>query len=436
MVKIVDLEYTSLLHSFGILLLIVLVLVLIYYVCRFFDQGVDELPTFLQPNEKNPLVNQIKGEFDYGIDYIIASKIPDPHLDEYDKERDEEDEHTSSPKEASSPAEEAPTMSPSGTPEKEQASIMSPSVTPEKEEAPIPDTSSCPTLLMKKDGKLMLYHENKPEIKGKNPIFFDTLDDYTYYAQVQRKQTGIPCPILYLKEDDNQTYKIEEPEPIVEEEKTEEEEKPQRGSLDHLDLSNINTISDYFQQRQPVKMVQQARVPVRPITPYRPCPLVQYPLAPPANLALRNVPQMPLQKKPQQPMVPYIDANRDLNPRGYYGFDPSDQYIGKYTVLDKIHDSTKNMYPSGLSANAMDSNWGGAVFTTSKIKEGDYALDNVIMESPETIQKQEELINQQQQLTGPKTADAMDPNWGGTIYSQQQVASGQYAGDDVFMTPA
>ena len=183
-------------------------------------------------------------------------------------------------------------------------------------------------------------------------------------------------------------------------------------------------------------MVQQARVPVRPITPYRPCPLVQYPLAPPANLALRNVPQIPLQKKPQQPMVPYVDANRDLNPRGHYGFDPSDQYIGKYTVLDKIHDSTKNKYPSGLSSNAMDSNWGGAVFTTSKIKEGDYALDKVIMESPETIQKEEELKNQQQQLTGPKTADAMDANWGGKKYSEQQVASGQYAEDDVFMRTA
>ena len=405
MVKIVDLEYTSLLHSFGILLLIVCVLALIYYVCRFFDKGVDELPTFLQPNERNPLIHQLQGEFDYGVDYIIASKIPDPHLDEYDAEHDKEDEHLdiSSPKEASSPTDEE--------------HHLSPSAAPEKEEEPIPDTSSCPTLLMKKDGKIMLYHENKPEITGKNPIFFDTLDDYTYYAQVQRKQTGIPCPILYLKEDDNKTYKIEEPKPIVEEEKTKEEEEPQRGSLDHLDLSNINTISDYFQQRQPVKMVQQSRVPVRPITPYRPCPLVQYPLAPPANLALRNVPQMPLQKKPQQPMVPYIDANRDLNPTGHYGFDPSDQYVGKYTVLDKIHDSTKNKYPSGLSANAMDSNWGGAVFTTSKIKEGDYALDNVIMESPETIQKQEELKNQQQQLTGPKTADAMDENWAGKKYS-------------------
>jgi hypothetical protein len=34
------------------------------------------------------------------------------------------------------------------------------------------------------------------------------------------------------------------------------------------------------------------------------------------------------------------------------------------------------------------------------------------------------------------TADAMDQNWGGTQYSRQQVAEGQYQGDDVFMRPA
>ena len=85
----------------------------------------------------------------------------------------------------------------------------------------------------------------------------------------------------------------------------------------------------------------------------------------------------------QQDMVPYTDANRKQPyNQGTYGFDPSSQYTGKYTILDKIHDSTKTQNPDGISDNAMDSNWGGVVFTVDQIKDGKYS-DNVV--EPPTV---------------------------------------------------
>jgi hypothetical protein len=258
-----------------------------------------------------------------------------------------------------------------------------------------------------------------PNEEGKNPIYFDSLDDYVYYAQVQRTQTGLKCPILYL---DKETTSPQEETPT---------QKSQVSvGLGKLDLSNIDTISNYFKQQQPQKQTIQ---PVAYL-PYRPCRPYNYPLPPAANMALQKVPTMPRKIPDHPPMVPYVDANRQLNPSGTYGFDPSSQYTGKYTILDQIHDSTETQYPSGLSANAMDPNWGGAVFTNEKLNEGQYVGDEVTQEAT-----QQSAISQGVSATpghGAMTADAMDQNWGGTQYSRQQVAEGQYQGDDVFMRPA
>ena len=84
--------------------------------------------------------------------------------------------------------------------------------------------------------------------------------------------------------------------------------------------------------------------------------------------------QLEIQK--QQPLVPYEDANRDNPPynQGFYGFDPTSQYVGKYTVIDEIHNSTKYKNKDGLSSNPMDPNWGGAVFTAEKVADGELNL--------------------------------------------------------------
>ena len=41
------------------------------------------------------------------------------------------------------------------------------------------DEEMCPTLLIKRGNKVMLFNKNMPETPGENPIFFDNLDQYT-----------------------------------------------------------------------------------------------------------------------------------------------------------------------------------------------------------------------------------------------------------------
>ena len=65
------------------------------------------------------------------------------------------------------------------------------------------------------------------------------------------------------------------------------------------------------------------------------------------------------------------DASRS-NPKfnkGYSGFDPYGQDVGKYTSLDKIHDSTKQ---APVSDNPMDTNWGGVIHSQQMVDSGKY----------------------------------------------------------------
>lgn len=72
-------------------------------------------------------------------------------------------------------------------------------------------------------------------------------------------------------------------------------------------------------------------------------------------------------------IVNVSDANRmnyPYNKDNYPGFDPEGQYVGVYTNLDAIHDSTKNTVTSD---NPMDPNWGGIEYTRNAIESGKYA---------------------------------------------------------------
>jgi hypothetical protein len=79
------------------------------------------------------------------------------------------------------------------------------------------------------------------------------------------------------------------------------------------------------------------------------------------------------QNKPQQ----VIDATRDnppYNVGNYASFDPYGMDVGRYTVLDKIHDSTMS---TGMSDNPYDPNWGGVMFTEQAISSGKYDDNNI-----------------------------------------------------------
>jgi hypothetical protein len=82
-----------------------------------------------------------------------------------------------------------------------------------------------------------------------------------------------------------------------------------------------------------------------------------------------DIPMLYSSKNP----APYIDASTEsskYNKNMYYGFDPFNQYEGVYTVIDKIHDSTRVDGP--VSENPMDPNWGGVVLTQNAVDSGKY----------------------------------------------------------------
>lgn len=77
-------------------------------------------------------------------------------------------------------------------------------------------------------------------------------------------------------------------------------------------------------------------------------------------------------------------ANPPYNMNNYPGFDAQNQYIGVYTNLDKIHDSTQM---NNISDNPMDPNWAGTTYTQQMIDSGKYEENNIttpILFTPKT----------------------------------------------------
>ena len=75
----------------------------------------------------------------------------------------------------------------------------------------------------------------------------------------------------------------------------------------------------------------------------------------------------------QHPVTEIVDANRlntPYNKDNYPGFDPQGQYIGIYTNIDQMHDSTEQ---EKISDNPMDANWGGIQYTNQTVEGGKYA---------------------------------------------------------------
>lgn len=175
---------------------------------------------------------------------------------------------------------------------------------------------NCPNLLVQKGNVLMLYNTNKP-VDDTNPIPFFNLDEYIYYLEIQRKK-GVNCPVLFLQQENN---------------------------VQGEDVYRI-----------------------------RPSPFdLQGGLQPVTNFNYNN---NPYASNPSNP-VQVKDASREnppYNANNYPGFDPTEQYAGVYTNLDKIHDSTNKQ---GISDNPMDETWGGTEYTQQMVDSGKY-LENSI----------------------------------------------------------
>lgn len=168
----------------------------------------------------------------------------------------------------------------------------------------------CPNLLIKKDNGLMLYNTKEPVEDGKNPIPFFSLDDYINYLEIQRKK-GIVCPVLFLQEENNA-------------------------------------------QGQNVFVM-------------RPSPFY----------VEGGLPSLPIEQHDNLVPIPVLDASKEnppFNQNMYPGFDPNGLYVGRFTDIDVVHNSTSQQK---CSDNPIDTNWCGVQYTQSMIDAGKYKENEV-----------------------------------------------------------
>ena len=184
----------------------------------------------------------------------------------------------------------------------------------------------CPNILIQKGSAFLLYNSKLAKVPGVNPLRFNNLDDYVEFMEWQRSQ-GIRCPVLYLQE----AYDAQG-NPVL------------KGRPSPTNLQG--GLPDYI-----IQGGLSNGVPVAPVT-------------------------NPTGTVPAVPTTKLTDAGRDdppYNRNSYPGFDGGNQDVGSTTPLDKIfHDSG-----SKVSANPMDTNWGGREYTQSLVDTGYYQDDQV-----------------------------------------------------------
>ena len=175
--------------------------------------------------------------------------------------------------------------------------------------------ASCPDILIRKGGSLLLYNSKDPNAEV---IPFYNIDEYINYLEIQRR-AGKHCPVLFLQ------Y-----------------ESTAQGT-------------DVYRMR-PSPFDLQGGVPPNID------PTLFQPSFDPAHI--RSIDGKP---------VEILDANRDngYNQNMYAGFDPYGLHVGQRTELDVVHESTSAGQVE--SENPMDHNWGGVQLTENAVRSGKYA---------------------------------------------------------------
>ena len=293
------------------------------------------------------------------------------------------------------------------------------------------DLAKCPDTLIRQGNQLLLYNSKQPLQYGINPIKFNNLDEYIQYIKVQRTEHGQYCPVLYLQQESNaqgqDVYRIR-PSPF----------NPQAGLPVQSQATGFSIPPSLLATQGPnsfssARVAQQASL----------LQLPQNPLLPSMQPVSRLMQTPP-------PLTPYVDSEKQLQPNqdGYYGFDPTSQYVGRYTILDQIHQSTETQNPNtGLSTNPMDPNWAGALYTnvpttfpssdpplilTSGMKTP--AANTTPMFAANTAYDTNQVpITSPQEFT---PEDPMNPNWAGGYASLQSVNKGDYAGNSIVLSPS
>ncbi len=180
-------------------------------------------------------------------------------------------------------------------------------------------TDNCPNILVQKGPIFYLFNTQRATVPGVNPIRFESLPDYTEFIEWQRSQ-GILCPILFLKH----AYDIQ-------------------GNDVYKNYTSPTTIQVVYTEN-----------------------IINSP--PTENITPPNV--MPIHVNSVMNDMFSNDANIRLNDAKLHNnispFDPYGQDIGTITSLDKLFNDSK----SAVSANPMDTNWGGVAYTDKLVSSG------------------------------------------------------------------
>lgn len=241
-------------------------------------------------------------------------------------------------------------------------------------------TAKCPNVLVKDGEYLLLY--NSTDTHNEMPIMFRDLDEYVNYIRQQRAN-GLHCPVLFLqKENDSQgndVFRIQSTpfndyynEPFAEYigmtlkpsdngplkfplpmDTTKLSASSSARNVQTFPFYNIEGFSDSIGSPQAVN----------------------------TNSGTKDVPGPSVDNKPLEMQsggggrIMNRGLLKDIDPKGgYSGFDPYGMTVGKYTTLDRVHDSTA---ASPFSDNPMDPNWGGTQYTKDAVDSGKYIENNV-----------------------------------------------------------
>jgi hypothetical protein len=180
--------------------------------------------------------------------------------------------------------------------------------------------SKCPNLLVQKGARFALLNTRVAQVPGVNPIEFDNLEEYTEFLDWQHSQ-GIHCPVLYLQ----QTYDA---------------------------------------QGNPVYKVRPS---VMEPSGGLPPSLARPPVSGSGSGSGLADPNPTLLVDATQSDAPY-------NKNSYPAFDPSSQYVGSTTPLDRMN---QEQQAQPVSPDPMDPNWGGAAFTQNLVDQGVYKENEV-----------------------------------------------------------
>ena len=177
---------------------------------------------------------------------------------------------------------------------------------------------SCPDILLQKGIRYFLYNSKLAMVPGVNPIEFQNLEDYTEFMEWQRSK-GIRCPVLFLQ-------------------------------------YSYNAQGDAIYKGRPTNL-QGGLSPAPPSTNVSPSYLNEIQHS-----------DIQTEKQTQEQSINDLSSSSVLSNMNR---EESEQNEGL------LHsDSNIN---TGLSANAMDDNWGGVGFTQKLVDEGVYDENNVFI---------------------------------------------------------